>query len=207
MAREQLRLAFVGCGSIATAVAWVVRLNPRIRIEACMSPVREEAESFARRFRVPRIYTDLPGLLADRGVETWYLASPHDAHAPQLREAIRAGVPVLCEKPLATTLDDGMDVCRRAREASVKVAVNYQYRYDRGCHGLVDACRAGELDDIFFGTCVIPWHREAAYFEGTWRADGRRAPGGRSPGGASRASRWRTSPWAASRPIPAACYR
>ena len=68
MAREPLRLAFVGCGGIATAAAWLVCLNPNIRIVACMSPVRDEAEAFARRFRVPRAYTDLAGLCADRSV-------------------------------------------------------------------------------------------------------------------------------------------
>lgn len=178
MAREPLRLAFVGCGGIATAAAWLVRLNPGIRIAACMSPVRDEAEAFARRFRVPRAYTDLAGLLADTDVQAWYLASPHDAHAPQLREAIRSRIPVLCEKPLATTLDDGIDVCHLARDAGVKVAVNYQYRYDRGCRALVEAARAGELGEVLFGICRIPWHREAPYFEGTWRASRERSGGG-----------------------------
>jgi predicted dehydrogenase len=178
VAREPLRLAFLGCGGIATAVAWLVRLNPGIRIAACMSPMREEAETFARRFRVPRVYTDFAGLAADRGVQAWYIASPHDAHAPQLREAIRNGIPVLCEKPLATTLEDGIDVCRLARAAGVKIAVNYQYRYDRGCRALVDAARDGELGDVLFGTCTIPWHREAPYFEGTWRASRERSGGG-----------------------------
>ena len=178
MTRDRLRLAFVGCGGIATAAAWLVRLNPGIRIAACMSPVREEAEAFARRFHVPHAYTDLAGLCADPGVQAWYLASPHDTHAPQLREAIRCGIPVLCEKPLATTLDDGLDVCRLAREAGVKIAVNYQYRYDRGCRALVDAARAGGLGNILFGTCTIPWHREAPYFEGTWRASREHAGGG-----------------------------
>jgi UDP-N-acetyl-2-amino-2-deoxyglucuronate dehydrogenase len=178
VAREPLALAFVGCGGIATAMAWLARLNPRIRIAACMSPVRDEAEAFARRFRVPRAYTDLAGLVGDRGVQAWYLASPHDAHAPQLREAVRCGIPVLCEKPLATTLEDGIDVCRRARDAGVEIAVNYQYRFDRGCRALVEAARAGELGEILFGACRVPWHREAPYFEGTWRASRERAGGG-----------------------------
>lgn len=178
MGREQLALGFVGCGGIAKAVAWLMRLNPGIRIAACMSPVPGEAEAFALKFRVPRAYTDLAGLLDDPDVRAWYIASPHDAHAPQLREAISRGIPVLCEKPLATTLEDGIDVCARARTAGVKVAVNYQYRYERGCRELIDAARAGELGDILFGSCTIPWHREESYFAGTWRASRQRSGGG-----------------------------
>jgi predicted dehydrogenase len=178
MAREQLALGFVGCGGIARAIAWLVRLNPGIRIAACMSPVPGEAEAFAKKFRVPRVYTDLAGLGADPDVRAWYVASPHDAHAPQLREAIGRGIPVLCEKPLATTLEDGIDVCGRAHTAGVKVAVNYQYRFDRGCRELVDAARAGEFGEILYGSCTIPWHREAGYFAGTWRASRERAGGG-----------------------------
>jgi UDP-N-acetyl-2-amino-2-deoxyglucuronate dehydrogenase len=175
---EPLRLAFVGCGGIASEAARLARRNPGIRVAACMSPVRGEAEAFALRFDVPHAYTDIDGLRADGGVQAWYLASPHDAHAPQLRDAIRAGIPVLCEKPLATTLEDGIDVCRLAREAGVRIAVNYQYRYDPSCHALVEAARAGELGDVLFGTCTIPWHREATYFEGSWRASRQRSGGG-----------------------------
>jgi len=178
MAREQLALGFVGCGGIASAIARLLRLNPGIRIAACMSPVPGEAEAFARKFRVPRAHVDLTGLLDDPDVKAWYVASPHDAHAPQLREAIARGIPVLCEKPLATTLEDGIDVCERARAAGVKVAVNYQYRYERGCRELVDAARAGEFGEILFGSCTIPWHREAGYFAGTWRASRERSGGG-----------------------------
>jgi predicted dehydrogenase len=127
---------------------------------------------------VPRAYTDLAGLAADPEVRAWYVASPHDAHVPQLREAIARGIPVLCEKPLATTLEDGLEACRLAAAAGVKVAVNYQYRYDRGCRELVDAARAGAFGDILFGTCTIPWHREAGYFAGTWRASRERSGGG-----------------------------
>jgi UDP-N-acetyl-2-amino-2-deoxyglucuronate dehydrogenase len=178
MAREQLALGFVGCGGIARAMAWLVRLNPGLRIAACMSPVPGEAEGFAKKFRIPRVYTDLASLGADPDVRAWYLASPHDAHAPQLGEAIGRGIPVLCEKPLATTLEDGIDACARARAAGVKVAVNYQYRYERGCRELIDASRAGEFGDILFASCTIPWHREAGYFAGTWRASRQRSGGG-----------------------------
>ena len=143
-----------------------------------MSPVPRRGGSLRAKFRVPRAYTDLAGLVADPDVQAWYVASPHDAHAPAAPRGHRPGIPVLCEKPLATTLEDGIDVCARARAAGVKVAVNYQYRFDRGCRELVDAARAGEFGDILFGSCTIPWHREAAYFAGTWRASRERAGGG-----------------------------
>ena len=178
MARSSLGLGFVGCGGIASEMAWLVRLNPGLRIAACMSPVREEAQSFARRFHVPRCYTDLPEMLADPGVQAVYIASPHHAHAPQLHEAVLKGTPVLCEKPLVTSLEDGLEICGLARDRGVKVAVNYQYRYDRGCHTLIEAARAGELGEILYGTCSIPWHREASYYAGTWRASAEQSGGG-----------------------------
>jgi predicted dehydrogenase len=61
----------------------------------------------------------------------------------------------------------------------VRVGVNYQYRYDTGCYALAQAARQGEMGELYYGRCNVPWHREAAYFEqGSWRGEPARSGGG-----------------------------
>ena len=93
--------------------------------------------------------------------------------------AIEAGSHVLVEKPVARTLAEGREIVKRARAAGVRVGVNYQYRYDTGCYALAQAARHGELGELYYGRCNVPWSREAAYFaQGSWRGELARSGGG-----------------------------
>jgi predicted dehydrogenase len=174
-----LRLAIAGCGEIAGWMAFLARLNRRIRLVACCDRTLPRAESFAARFRIPRAYADYGAMLRGEALDAVYLAVPHDLHLEMACQAIDAGRPVLLEKPIARTLAEGQELVRQARAAGVRVGVNYQYRYDRGGYALAQAARLGDLGRVYYGRCNVPWHREAAYFErGAWRADPARAGGG-----------------------------
>jgi UDP-N-acetyl-2-amino-2-deoxyglucuronate dehydrogenase len=174
-----LRLAIVGCGSIARRIALFSRLNRRIRLVACCDRTLPVAESFAARFRIPRAFADYGAMLEAERLDAVYLAVPHDLHHEMACAAIEAGCPVLVEKPIARTLAEGREIVRRARAADVRVGVNYQYRYDRGCYALAQAARQGDLGRLYYGRCNVPWHRKAAYFEqGSWRGELARAGGG-----------------------------
>jgi UDP-N-acetyl-2-amino-2-deoxyglucuronate dehydrogenase len=176
---EHLHLAIVGCGEIATWMARLSWLNRRIRLVACCDRTLPSAEAFAARFRIPRAYADYEAMLRQEALDAVYLAVPHDLHYPMTCAAIEAGRPVLLEKPLARTLAEGQEIVQRARAANVRVGVNYQYRYDQGCYALAQAARQGELGEIYYGRCNVPWHREAAYFEqASWRGELARAGGG-----------------------------
>jgi len=174
-----LRLAIAGCGDIARWMALFSWLNRRIRLLACCDRTLPTAEAFAARFRIPRAYADYGTMLQEETVDAVYLAVPHDLHFYMACAAIEAGCHVLVEKPITRTLAEGQELVRRAQAAGVRVGVNYQYRYDRGCYALAQAARRGDLGRLYYGRCNVPWHREAAYFEqGAWRRELARAGGG-----------------------------
>ncbi|MFZ5918802.1 MAG: Gfo/Idh/MocA family protein [Chloroflexota bacterium] len=174
-----LRLAIVGCGEIARWMALFARLNRRIRLVACCDRTLPTAEAFAARFRIPHAYADYEAMFRQETPDAVYLAVPHDLHLEMACAAVEAGLPVLVEKPLARTLAEGLEIVRRAAAAGVPVGINYQYRYDRGCYALAQAARRGDLGELYYGRCHVPWQRQADYFaSGPWRGELARAGGG-----------------------------
>lgn len=174
-----LHLAIVGCGDIARWMALFARLNRRIRLVACCDRSLTGAESFAVRFHIPRAYADYGAMLEMEHLDAVYLAVPHDLHFEMMCAAIETDRHVLVEKPITRSLVEGREIVRRAQAANVRVGVNYQYRYDRGCYALAQAARRGDLGRLYYGRCNVPWCREATYFEqGPWRGDLERAGGG-----------------------------
>ncbi|MCX6032505.1 MAG: Gfo/Idh/MocA family oxidoreductase [Chloroflexi bacterium] len=182
MSRYILDLAIVGCGDVARYTAWFARLNRGIRLAACCDSVPERAAQFARRFRIPQVFSDYGQLLAalvsgrsqqpaQATAAAVYLAVPHHLHAPMVERAIRADIPALVEKPLTRTLAEGQEIVAAAQARGVKVGVNYQYRYDAGCYALARAVQAGALGEIRYARCNLPWHRDDRYFAGAgWHA-------------------------------------
>lgn len=73
------------------------------------------------------------------------ITSSTSTHAALLGEAVRAGVPAFCEKPIALTLDQTIHVARLVDSSSVPVQVGFQRRFDAGYQRVRDAVRHGEL--------------------------------------------------------------
>lgn len=93
--------------------------------------------------------------------------------------ALAAGIPVLVEKPLALTPDEGRQMVAAAESAGVKLGVNYPYRYDTGCYALARAVQAGALGEVRYARCHLPWHRDASHFGASgWHARLSTAGGG-----------------------------
>ncbi len=174
-----LSLAIVGCGDISRFTALGCLLNPRLRAAVCVDTDEGKAAAFARRFRIPRFSTDYYDVLSGGGIDAVYLAVPHYLHYPFMKAAVEKGLPILCEKPVTTSLHDALEIVDMATGAKVKIGVNYQYRYDRGIYSLTTAARRGDLGRILYGRCNIPWHREASYFTGApWHAEREKSGGG-----------------------------
>lgn len=175
-----LRLGIVGCGDISGYTAWFARLNRGIRMTACCDLDPQVAEKFARKFAIPTYYTDYGAMLAQASLDAVYLAVPHDLHRPMTETAIEAGLTVFLEKPLAATLEEGRALADFVERQDGRVAVNYQYRYDAACYGLVQAARSGALGRLLYARINVPWHRRTDYFRRSraWHSSLARCGGG-----------------------------
>jgi len=159
----KLNLAIVGCGDIAGFTALVSRLVPQVTLSACCDVNAEQAQTFAKRHRIPQVFTDYNELLENNQADAVYLAVPHHLHYEMILSALNAGKPVFVEKPVTRTLEEGKKLIEAIGDT--KVGVNYQYRYDKGCYALARAVQSGALGKVHSVRINIPWHREQSYFD------------------------------------------
>jgi predicted dehydrogenase len=98
MTAKTYRWGFVAAGRMAAAMAADLRHAPRCAVAGVSSRTVESAAGFARRFG-GRVYASYDEMLADPGVDVIYVSSPNQLHYSQVKAALEAGKPVLCEKP------------------------------------------------------------------------------------------------------------
>lgn len=124
MARDDIfRWGVIGPGGIANRFAGALAAVPGAHLAAVFARDAAKGQDFAEQWRhggePARVTTDLAELLADATVDAVYIATPHSHHAEYVRAALLAGKPVLCEKPLVTSLDEGQALVDLARERHV----------------------------------------------------------------------------------------
>jgi dihydrodiol dehydrogenase / D-xylose 1-dehydrogenase (NADP) len=83
---------------MARAMAADLAAVPGCVVHSVVARTAESAAAFGRDFKARR-YAALDEMLADDGVDIVYVNTPNHVHYPQVRQALEAGKPVLCEKP------------------------------------------------------------------------------------------------------------
>src|SRR5437868_7588279 len=119
----------IGASDIAaTRMVPALAAQPDSRVGAVMSSTIERARQFAHDHDIPRAYDRLEDTLADPAVDVVYISTTNDRHKEQTLAAARAGKHVLCEKPLALSLDDAQAMVEACRGAGVVLGTNHHLR-------------------------------------------------------------------------------
>src|SRR5436190_17336752 len=119
----------IGASDIArTRMIAAIRAQPDSAVVAVMSSQIERARGYAAETNIPRAYDTLDAILSDPAVDVVYISTTNDLHAQQTLAAARAGKHVLCEKPLALSLNDAREMVVTCQAAGVVMATNHHLR-------------------------------------------------------------------------------
>ncbi|MDQ2784542.1 MAG: Gfo/Idh/MocA family oxidoreductase [Chloroflexota bacterium] len=127
MTVRRVRIGVIGTG-IGAAHIKALQQAPGAVVMAICSAQRERAEQIARQFDIPRAtdnYRDLLGADVDAVVIT----TPPTLHHPMALDAIAAGKHIFCEKPLAATLAEAVEMRDAAEAAGIVHMINHQTRF------------------------------------------------------------------------------
>jgi len=116
---EPVRWGLIGTGGIAAAFAGDLELTDSGRVVAVGSRAADSADRFADRFGIPNRHGSYAELVADPEVDVVYVATPHPMHRADALLALRAGKPVLVEKPFTMNAAEAEEVVAAARDAKL----------------------------------------------------------------------------------------
>jgi predicted dehydrogenase len=134
---DDIHLGIIGCGGFGLFALQHFAQVPNVRLGGMSGTHREAALAAARRFGLQHI--EDPQAMLQRGdIDLVYIATPPFLHYQQAMMAIRAGKHVICEKPLAVSLEQADEMIAAANERGLLLVANLMQRYNP----LVDAVRS-----------------------------------------------------------------
>lgn len=151
MREGKLKIAVVGAGGWGRQHARVWSARPDVDLCAIVSRTEEKARARAEQFGT-RYYTSVPTMLEREQPDLVSVCLPNKGHFHATLELLRAGVPLLVEKPLSFSLAEADLLLDEAARRSLFFAINFNHRYARPIEMARAAIQAGRLGDITFAT-------------------------------------------------------
>jgi len=148
----------------------VARFVPKARLVGIADADLDRARSVARELEIEHYYNKAEDLVAQKDVEAVVIASPARFHPGGIQVAAAAGKHILCEKPLALTMEEGEAALQAVEKAGVRLQIGFMRRYDPAYAQAKKRIEGGEIGEpIIFKSigrdCEAPPLR---YFESGW---------------------------------------
>jgi glucose-fructose oxidoreductase len=142
-----IRYAVVGLGHIAQVAVLPAFKHARrnSRLAALVSDDEGKRREVGKKYRIDRTfgYDEYEACLEE--VDAVYIALPNSMHAEYTIRAARAGVHVLCEKPMAVTADECESMIDACQEHRVKLMIAYRLHFEEINLGVIDLVRKGRI--------------------------------------------------------------
>jgi predicted dehydrogenase len=177
MTARPVQLGIVGLGRWAKVLTRAIAKSDQLKIVAGYSRSEEKRRAFEQEMGV-RAVPDMQTLLADPDIKGVILTVPNEQHLPVAREVAAAGKHVYTEKPIASTLEEGLEIEALEKEYGVSVTVGHSSRLMAGIRAIKQAADAGELGRVAFMEANFSNERALELTPQTWRWYKDRAPGG-----------------------------
>ena len=149
--KRKIRYAVVGLGYIAQiAVLPAFATAKNSELAALVSDDKVKLEKLSKKYRVPRTYSyeDYDECLSSGEIDAVYIALPNNMHHEYTVRGCRAGLNVLCEKPMAVTEADCKEMITAAADNAVKLMIGYRLHFERANMEAVELSQSGKLGEL-----------------------------------------------------------
>jgi predicted dehydrogenase len=132
-----MKFAIAGAGYIAAIHARAVQVCGG-QVVAVIEKYPERSATFASQFEVDRQYRTVEDMVKDDKVDALVIGTPNFLHASQARAALKAGIPVLVEKPMAMNATEAEEMLQASKKSGVPLMVGHCWRFDEEVNWLKD---------------------------------------------------------------------
>lgn len=174
---RKLRVGIVGCGRISGSyLSAFGRLLNEIEVVAAIDIDLPKAVDFASHFPSCKAYSSLEEA-KDLHLDATHLALPHYLHCPFAIKALKMGINVLTEKPLAMNIEEGERMIAEAKKDGLLLGCIFQTRYNESVQTLKARKDRGDYGKILSIESTLNWHRDRDYYlsspwKGSWDKEG-----------------------------------
>jgi 1,5-anhydro-D-fructose reductase (1,5-anhydro-D-mannitol-forming) len=177
MAQSSIGWGLIGASTIASEhMIGAIRAQAGHEVVAVASSNPERGRKFAAQHEIDASYDSVGALLADPRVAVVYISTTNELHRDQVLAAAKAGKHVLCEKPLALSIDDALQMAAACKAAGVVMATNHHLRNAATHRRIRELIQAGAIGKPLFArvfhAVYLPPHLQG------WRLDKPQAGGG-----------------------------
>lgn len=159
---KKIRYAVVGQGYISQIAVLPAFAHAKKNFEfvALVSGDPKKLKALGRKYGVKRLvgYEGYDALLASGEIDAVFIALPNDQHRDFTERAARAGIQVLCEKPMAVSAEDCEAMVASARENAVKLMIAYRLHFDEAKLKAIELIKQGKIGAprLFSSIFTIP---------------------------------------------------
>lgn len=175
---NRLRVGLIGCGTVAQRghLPGLLR-SRRVIVVALADSDSKNLAKTASRFGISKTFTDYRAMLDDK-LDMVDICVPNHLHAEVAIDALKQGVHVLVEKPLATSVEDARRIVRTAEEQRLKLCEAKQWRYIPALRKAYEWYSRGKLGRLI--SIFAQWHLDVplTWSHARWYYDREKSGGG-----------------------------
>ncbi|MGA2145367.1 MAG: Gfo/Idh/MocA family oxidoreductase [Bryobacteraceae bacterium] len=146
---KPIRIAIIGTGHRAWAHLAILKTLPQYQVVALADPTPDNLDRAATLAPGAKTYSDYRKLLAERNdIDAVVVITPSFLHAEVTVAALDRGLPVLCEKPMATTVEDANRMIEASRKSGKLLYIGFQKRLVPTTEKMHELAAAGEIGPI-----------------------------------------------------------
>jgi predicted dehydrogenase len=177
MSSTPVKVGIIGLGRWAKVLTRAAGTSPQLKIVAGFSRSEEKRLAFQQEMGIPAA-PDMNSLLSNPEIKGVILTVPNEQHLPVATEVAKAGKHVYTEKPIASTLEDGLEIAALQQKYGITVTVGHSARLMAGMRKIREAIDNGELGRLAFLEANFSNERALELTPKTWRWYKAKAPGG-----------------------------
>jgi predicted dehydrogenase len=170
---DQVRVAVIGLGFGVNHARTAMLVREARLVAGC--DLMEERGSPAKEWGVP-FYTDFRQMLDEVEIDAVVAAISNDQHEAVAVECLQRRVPILLEKPIATTLDEADRIIAAGRESGTPLLIGHHRRFSAFVLKAREVVQGGEIGELVGASVLWTMLKPRDYYDAEWRT--RRAMGG-----------------------------
>lgn len=164
-----INIAIIGCGRIAQRHAQHIQGTVGLQLKAVCDIIPDKAAKMAQEYGI-KAYSNIEALLeSERELDLVAICTPNGLHAQHSILALNAGKHVLCEKPMATSVQDCGAMIHAAERANRRLFVIKQNRFNPPVAAVKQVIEEGRMGQIFSVQLSCFWNRNENYYANSWK--------------------------------------